>query len=318
MTRSHDDFPFGATARRRTWDQLPDSVRQRVEAGCGSAVKAATSVTSGFTPGFASVLTLDSGHQVFIKAAGRIDDERHGWPITGSYREEARKRAALPDDLPAPRLLWSDDDGDWIVNGFEYIDGHLPRRPWYSTELDIVVATLTDMAELLDPAPAGLELSPAADFFENMPESAAAVRERDGWSPELDRLIELATQYPQRAGGSAVVHFDVRDDNILITGDDRALICDWNWPRRGASWLDLIGLLFSVHGDGLDADEIVRTNSLTRDVEPQSIDAFLAALWLYFTTQGDQPAPEFSPHLREFQRLQGDWVLSWLRSRSAV
>jgi aminoglycoside phosphotransferase (APT) family kinase protein len=118
--------------------------------------------------------------------------------------------------------------------------------------------------------------------------------------------------------GSAVVHFDVRDDNILITDEGRAMICDWNWPRRGAPWLDLVGLLFSVHSDGLDADAIVRTNPLTRDVEPRSIDAFLAAIWLYFTTRSGQPAPEFSPHLREFQRLQGEWVLSWLRSRGGL
>jgi hypothetical protein len=171
------------TAMRRTWDQLPESVQRLVETECGSRVVSATSMTSGFTPGFASILTLEAGDQVFVKAAGRIDDDRHGWPITGSYREEARKRAALPDELPAPRLIWSHDDGEWIVIGFEYVSGHLPRRPWASVELDIVIATLTYMAELLDPVPDGLDLPDAADFFTDIPASATTVLERDGRSP---------------------------------------------------------------------------------------------------------------------------------------
>jgi hypothetical protein len=74
---------------------------------------------------------------------------------------------------------------------------------------------------------------------------------------------------------------------------------DWNWPLLGAPWLDLVTLLLAVAGDGLDADAVVATHPLTCDVEPRSIDAWLATLWLYFTTSMELPVPAHSPHLWE-------------------
>ena len=52
-----------------------------------------------------------------------------------SYREEARKLAALPADVPAPRLLWHLDD-DWVVLGIEYVAARAPHRPWRADDLD--------------------------------------------------------------------------------------------------------------------------------------------------------------------------------------
>ena len=43
--------------------------------------------------------------------------------------------------------------------------------------------------------------------------------------------------------GDTLVHCDVRDDNILLTADGRALLCDWNFPFVGAGWLDAFLLL---------------------------------------------------------------------------
>ncbi len=311
-------FPYGRTARRRTWDQLPGHVHTTVEQNVGSPVESARSMTSGFTPGFASVLTLADGRRAFVKAAGKDDDERQGWSITGSYREEARKRLALPDELPAPRLLWSSDDGDWIVTGFEYVAGRLPRRPWDPAELRRVLDTVTAMAPLLDQPPDGLDLETVAQFFATLPARGETVLARDGASPTLTALAKLAAEFPDRCAGKSVQQFDLRDDNILLADDGRVWICDWNWPLLGAPWLDLVGLLLSVHGDGLEADAIVTSHPLTAEVDPRSIDAFLAGLWLYFTTAGDQPVPTASPYIRDFQKLQAGWTLSWLRKRGAL
>ena len=57
--------------------------------------------------------------------------------------------------------------------------------------------------------------------------------------------------------GETLVHTDVRDDNILITADGRALLCDWNWPVVGAAWLDSLFLLIGPRGDGLDVDAVI-------------------------------------------------------------
>ena len=48
--------PHDRTARRLEWAFLPPHLRAWIERRCGSPVVSAISQTSGFTPGFASVL----------------------------------------------------------------------------------------------------------------------------------------------------------------------------------------------------------------------------------------------------------------------
>ena len=94
--------PHGKTARRLEWAFLPPNLRAWIERKCGSPVVSAISQTSGFTPGFASVLVCEDGSRHFVKAAS-VRAQRM---FADSYREEARKLAALPVGVPAPRLLW--------------------------------------------------------------------------------------------------------------------------------------------------------------------------------------------------------------------
>ena len=130
--------PHGKTARRLEWPFLPPHLRAWIERRCGSPVVSAISQTSGFTPGFASVLTCEDGSKHFVKAAS----VRAQKVFADSYREEARKLSALPDGLPAPGLCWQYDGDDWVVLGFEYVDGRMPRRPWRKAELDACLRIL--------------------------------------------------------------------------------------------------------------------------------------------------------------------------------
>ena len=95
--------PVGRTARRLEWPFLPPTLRAEIEQHCGSPVVEAVSQGAGYTPGFASVLVCDDGSRHFVKAAS-VKAQR---AFADSYREEARKLAALPPSVPAPRLLWS-------------------------------------------------------------------------------------------------------------------------------------------------------------------------------------------------------------------
>ena len=117
--------PSGRTARRLEWPFLPPNLRAYIERKCGSPVVEAESQGAGFTPGFASVLTCEDGSRHFVKAAS-VKAQRI---FAESYREEARKLAALPDSCPAPGCCGMLDD-DWVVLGLEYVDGHNPERPW--------------------------------------------------------------------------------------------------------------------------------------------------------------------------------------------
>lgn len=303
--------PVGRTARRLEWAHLPPHVRALVERECGAPVAEAISQGGGFTPGFASVLVGEDGRRHFVKAASAKAQRA----VAHSYREEARRLAALPVEAPAPRLLWQHDRDDWVVLGIEYVDASAPRRPWLLPEVEASARMLELLADALTPAPASLELDPVADELADWPQAWEHVRATRPDLPHLDEAARLAAGFAAVTAGDTLVHTDVRDDNLLVTTDGRVLLCDWNWPAVGAAWLDTVLLLVGARGDGLDVDALLARLPLTRDVPPESIDSFLALVAGYFWRQGDERVPPTSPYLRDFQRWQGDVAWAWLAER---
>jgi hypothetical protein len=269
----------------------------------------AESQGGGFTPGFASVLTCADGSRHFVKAASTAAQRM----FAQSYRVEAQKLGALPEGLPAPRLLWS-EDGDWMVLGLEYVEARAPRRPWRAAELDRCLDALEDVADRLTPVPEGLSLDPMSVEFAEWPGFWDELRATGGL-PHADEAAALAASYAEVVDGKTVVHTDVRDDNVLLTTDGRALFCDWNWPGAGASWLDSLFMLIGPCGDGLDVVALIAERRLLRDVPPDHVDRVLALLSGYFLKSAGDPVPPTSPHLRDAQRWQGEVVWDWLCER---
>jgi hypothetical protein len=304
--------PHDKTARRLEWAFLPPDLRAYVERKCGSRVVSAISQTSGFTPGFASVLVCEDGSRHFVKAAS-VKAQR---PFADSYREEARKLAALPPSVPAPRLKWHLDD-DWVVLGIEYVAARAPRRPWQAEDLDALLDALEQTADALTPPPAGLELDSAEADFATLLGGWERVRaERSDLDPDhLAEAEALARRYAEVVGGDTLVHTDVRSDNVLIDPEGRALLCDWNWPVRGAAWFDSLAALIAPRGEGFDVDQVIAERRLLRDVAPEAIDIALGLYVGYFYAQADLPVPPSSPYIREHQRWQGDVCWHWLGER---
>jgi hypothetical protein len=303
--------PVGRTARRVEWAHLPPRVRQSVEERLGRPVESASSRTSGFTPGFASVLTCADGSRHFVKAASTKAQRM----FAEAYREEARKLAALPAEAPAAGLLWTLDVDDWFLLCLEHVEGRQPRRPWTTTDLEASLDALETVAELLTPAPAGLGLEPLEVEFGPFPAFWDHVRATRPALPHLEEAAALAARCAEVVGGDTLVHTDVRDDNVLVTPDGRAVLCDWNWPCVGAAWVDTLLLLVGPRGDGLDVESVLATRRLTRDVPAESIDIVLALLVGFFLRQADEPVPPTSPHLRDHQRWQGEVCWDWLAAR---
>ena len=302
--------PHGRTAHRLEWPHLPPQVRAEVERRCGSEVVAAASQTSGFTPGFASVLTCADGSRHFVKAASTKAQRM----FAVSYLEEARKLAALPEGVPAPRLRWLLDE-EWVVLGIEYVESRQPGRPWTRADLDATLDALETTADLLTPSPEPLGLAPFADDFASFVAGGEHVRSVRPELPHLEDAAALAATFEEHTKGDSLVHTDVRDDNVLIDTAGNAWLCDWNWPVRGAAWLDSLFTLIGPRGDGLDVADHLASRRLLRDVPDESIDAVLALLVGYFFSQCDQPVPPTSPHLRDHQRWQGEVCWDWLAER---
>ncbi len=135
-----------------------------------------------------------------------------------------------------------------------------------------------------------------------------------------DRPESLATELPADAlahlDGDSLVHLDLRADNLLISGG-RAVLLDWPHACSGPAWLDLLALLFEVDrlgGEDL-AEEVLRTSTLTRDVDPHVLTTVLAGFAVFFLTRAGEPDPPGLPTLRAFQRAQGEALQHWVARR---
>ncbi len=138
-----------AAGRRITWHELPARVRGGVEDILGAAVVEAVGQAGGFSPGSADRVRAADGRRAFVKAVGASPNPRA--PLI--HRREIEVTAALPPRVPAPRLLGSYDDGDWVALVLEDVPGRAPATPWRASEAGLVMAALAGMAAALTPAP---------------------------------------------------------------------------------------------------------------------------------------------------------------------
>lgn len=302
--------PAGGSVRRLEWQFLPPRLRASIEEHCGSPVVEARSCTSGFTPGFASALTCADGSRHFVKAAASKAQRA----FAAAYREEIRKLVHLPPTVPAPRLLWHHDE-DWVALATEYVDGHAPQRPWRLADLDTCLDAVAAMAPALTPAPERMALDSFAEEFGELTGHWDHVRATRPDLPHLEEAADLAAGFAEVTAGDTLVHTDLRDDNLLLDATGAVWICDWNWPVRGAAWLDSLFLLIGPRGDGLDVEAVIAARPLLAKVPAEHVDRVLALLAGYFFKQSDEPVPPTSPYLRAFQAWQGDVVWHWLAER---
>ncbi|MGA9746172.1 MAG: hypothetical protein WBQ50_01825 [Nocardioides sp.] len=306
-----EDVPHGRTAQRLEWEYLPPMTRRVVEEHLGAKVARADSQGSGFTPGLASVLTGENGATLFLKAASKMAQR----PFAEAYAEEARKHRLLPAGLPVPRLSWVHDDDLWILLGFDRVEGRPPTRPWQPTELTACLDSLAVVADRMNPVPRAFELKPITEDLPGLLTGYDYLREHHPDRPHLDDAAALAATYGTFPGNDAFAHTDARDDNFLITGDGRALLCDWNWPALGPVWLDAVSVLVSAYGDGLDADAVLAEHPLTRDAVPDHVDAWLAMLAGFMLQARERPVPSSSPYLRVHANWWAEATWSWLAAR---
>ena len=269
----------------------------------------------GFSPGVAARLETVDGGRAFVKAISS-----HPNPDSpGFHRQEARNAAALPADAPVPRLLWTHDDGDWVVLLFEDVDGAHPILPWRDDELSRVLAALTDLGAALTPSP--IDAPPVAASLEHLLNGwrsfAAAGPPTDGWAARhLADLVALESRWADGASGSTLLHTDLRADNILLTGE-RVVFIDWPWACVGAAWIDLANMLPSVAMQGgPEPWTLFDAHPVSEGADADAVTAYVAALAGFFLWQGDQPPPPGLPTLREFQRAQGAPALRWVRHRT--
>ncbi|QAY71264.1 phosphotransferase family protein [Xylanimonas protaetiae] len=309
--------------RRPTWPQLPAPVRAAVEERLGERVTRWTSHDGGYSAGLASVLETASGDRVFVKAVDSGNDfTQH------LYREEARRVALLPDGVPTPAFRWSATldvvAGDpWQVLAFDAGEGRSPRVPWDVDELGAVVELASRIGACEVPVgalPEAADELPQGRWEELAARTHPGLDTFDPWvAKNLDRLAGLASGAADAVRGPGLVHGDLRGDNALVdhrAGRATAVAVDWPNAARGAAYVNVVGMLPAVVLEGGPAPEgVLAAHPLPPGTDDEAVTAFLALETGYFLSSSLRPPPPGIPHVRAFQRAQGEVCVAWLRRR---
>jgi hypothetical protein len=306
---------MSASKNRPRWAELPLLVRGQISELVGSRVKAAQNCEGGFSPGFASRLTLADGRSAFAKAM-----DADAWPLQATFhRDEAQVAAALPRTVPAPRLLGSADDGHWVILAFECAEGAEPSMPWCASELSQVAAAVGAMSQAVTPSPVSVPAEhPRLGGWAKLAASASALAklpEASAWAMRnLDMLCDLEQAGLVAAVGDTLVHFDVLPHNIMRT-DRRVLFVDWPHARLGAPFVDLLTVLASAGDTEIDLDSLLAAQAVTAGVEPGALTAVLAALTGFWLAGSLAEVPSALRPIAAAKRMLGRSALSWLQRR---
>jgi aminoglycoside phosphotransferase (APT) family kinase protein len=298
------------------WEDIPAAVRTAIERRLGASVVEAVTQPSGFSPGLAARMRLEDGRRVFLKA---VSVEAN--PDTPDiHRREARILEALPPNVPVARLLWIFDEMGWVALCLEHVDGRHPHEPWTDHDLEVVIACVEKMSRDLTPSPIQVDDTVPSLFQRAVNGWGVALEQGetrlDPWAlRNLGRLAELESRAPGAVEGDALVHCDIRADNLLIAGD-RVYVLDWPWARIGAAWVDLVLMAPSVTMQGGPQPEQFLSRLDLRRVTVEAVDAVVASVAGYFVVRALEPAPQGIPTVRAFQAAQGRVALAWLRART--
>lgn len=273
----------------------PDIVAA-VEAARGRAPVSWLKATGGgYTPAERWIVAFDDGSRAFAKA-GTTE------LVAGWLRRERRAYAEITGPFMPRMLGWA--DGPIPVLLLEDLSDAYWPPPWRPGQVDRVIAAL----ELVAATPC--------------PEWATPIGELgifDGWSliaddPQpflglglvssvwLDAALPtlIAVQSPDALAGTAMLHLDVRSDNLCLR-DDGVLLVDWNLVTRGNPLFDIAAWLPSLAAEG---------GPLPEEVSPDA-GVFAAALAGYFCARAPMPIIPDAPRVREVQLEQARTALPW-------
>ncbi|NUW30846.1 phosphotransferase [Nonomuraea sp. SMC257] len=294
---------------RIPWEHLPVAVRDKVQNEVGQVVKAETA-EGGIMPGIASRLYLDDGSSVFLKAIAKDD------PAARLHERQEWAGRVLPKATPTPRMLWSAHADGWIVFVHEYVnDGAKPAdlSPG-SPDVPIVLALLRRLTSVLTPCPApdapliGDNLAPLRAKGQAMLGKHAY---RLSAADQVLYETALAGFDPAALEGDGLIHYDLHSDNILILLD-HAVVLDWSFAARAASWVDAALLAPRLVEAGHQPKHVqwLLSEVPAWTAAPPAAVRGLAAMWTLFRVYKATFGP---PEARRFRARAAEAGRAWTR-----
>lgn len=261
-------------------------------------------VTSGgHTPARRWVVTLEDGGRAFVKVA--TDDLTASW-----LREEHRYYAIMREAPFMPGYVGWYDDGARPALALEDLSWAEWPPPWTTERVEAVRATLDavhrwpvpdDTPSAADPR---LELREGWDEIDLDPEPFLSL---GLCSPVwLDRALPTLREAAGKAPleGDALLHFDVRSDNVCFRPDGSAVLVDWNWTSTGDPLVDIAFWLPSLHAEGGPPPEDVLGTA-------DGVGRLAACSAGFFAAHAARPPIPTAPHVRPTQLRQARTALPW-------
>jgi hypothetical protein len=279
-------------------------IEQRVERAVGAKLLSLERFeTRGYARAFHALATFEDGSTAFVKAGAE--------ELTSEFlRDELRAYLSLGGPF-MPRLLGYDEDDPPLLVLEDLSAARWPP-PWDRESIAAVRRTLELVWSTVPPAwirpieDEGAELVGGWAEIERDPAPFLSLGVRaaawlDEWLPRLRDAAETAP-----IGGDALLHLDVRSDNLCLTGRGAVLV-DWNFVHRGNPDLDLAAWASSLHLEGGPAPH---------DLVPDA-GGLAAVMAGFFGSRAGLPAPPTAPTVREFQRAQLEVALTWVERELA-
>jgi thiamine kinase-like enzyme len=272
---------------------------QRLAALVGAQPLDWTPRAGGYSTAERYTVTLEDGRRVFVKTA----DAEH---MAAWLRREHEVYASLQGSF-IPELIGFDDDGTRPVLVIEDLSHADWGQQWTPERISLVRAALDELHACPAPPNTGPFRETDAGWFDRWDAVAAepepflslGFRSRAWLDERLPAISEAADAVP--VDGDAIVHLDVRSDNLCTLGD-RAVLVDWNWVSFAAPELDLAAWACSLALEGGPPPWELLPDS-------PGFAAFLAGV---FAAVAGLPPPETAPTVREFQARQLAVALDWL------
>lgn len=300
----------GADRRRPAWHTLPTGLRTTIVEEIGGAYVSDSPSHGGFGAGYAGVVQTTEG-RAFVKA---VSGDGHGDSLR-FLRQELDIVFSLPRTLfPAYRSSIDTDDGAALI--LDPIDGEHPGTPWTDGQLDAIAAAMAELA--ITAAPASLpdatealvprytrwrDIACDETLCEGLPHAIEA---------RLPVLVDIEREFSATIAGGAIMHNDLRADNILLR-DGAAHLFDWPHAMRAAPWADLPVLLPSIESGGgpvcESAWQIFRRHGAP---PPEALLPITVGFASFLWHGQSQPEIPEIPGLRRFQRRQARAALRWI------
>ncbi len=314
-----------AVGVRTPYAAIPRAVRDWVDLFLGSPIVEAIDQIGGMSPGCATRVVCADGTRAFVKAVGSELN-----PDTPNlFRREITVLGLLGSHPLWADLLASYDAGGWVGLILEDVDGSHPdlsddtmmeRLLAATDELQVVMASTVPDRPAPDPLNGGLtHMSRAYSAWLDALEQADTLP--SGLIPpwvgarreEIRGNIEALAAAPVEH----LVHWDIRDDNLLVRPTGEIVFLDWGMSGIGPDWLDpLMARLERVDHPWFDAS-IARSPALVRAGDGV-VTTWLTGVGTFLAWRAQTAVDVNLPTLNDFRRWESARFLAAAARRLGI